>query len=176
MFVLCPQIFKLYGFSEAGIKISVYPPICIKIPPSQKKFFWTCFGRRRLEYFGSHRTQSEFDIFCIDRHFKNSRLSPRSKLTGSNRSAPFHDRRESGILLLHLDRLFDCDGVCIYLDNKISTLPLFSPVFQHQTENRVLSRYLKIKLCHFASAFSRLAALGSGFIIKRTKKGMKMLP
>lgn len=77
----------------------------------------------------------------------------------------------------HLDSLFECDdGVCIYLDNKIPTLPLFLPVFQHQTENRVLSRYLKIKLCHFASVFSRLAALGSGFIIKRTKKGMKMLP
>lgn len=54
--------------------------------------------------------------------------------------------------------------VCICLDNKTSTLPFF-PRFSAQRssfntqlpsikrENRVLSRYLKIKLCHFATVF-----------------------
>lgn len=66
------------------LKFSVYPPICIKIPPSRKKVLLTSL---RVEYLRSHRTQSEFDVSCIDRHFKIQDFSPHSELTGSIRSA-----------------------------------------------------------------------------------------
>lgn len=68
---------------------------------------------------------------------------------------------------------------CIYLDNKISTLTFFcarSPLYSSiKREDRVLSRYLKIKLCHFATARS-LRQLVFHYESEQEAKGMKMLP